>query len=150
VDAVNGETYSISAVRFAVYGEGRWEPAPQGSKTPNRNGGVRESSKYLKPWRKKVIEASAKVLAEQCEGIPFDGPLAVDLVFRMHRGKTVRRTHHTTTPDGDKLMRAVFDGLTQGGLITDDSIVVKGTYEKGYATPKSGQGVLITIHKVIT
>lgn len=138
----------VHSVRFRVPADGPWEPAPQGSKTATRNGGVRESSKYLKPWRDKVIKEAARVLAEHCDGVPFTGPLHVDLTFRMHRGKSVRRAYHTTTPDGDKLKRGVLDGLTQGGLIEDDKFMVSWTGEKLYATPESGQGVTITITRV--
>ncbi len=144
----NGD-YSISAVRFRVPADGPWEPAPQGSKKSVGKGRMIESSKYLKPWRKKVIKAAAEVLAEQCEGVPFDGSLSVKLFFRMHRGKSVRRPLPCVAPDLDKLVRGVLDGLTQGGLIADDSRVVSLTAVKHYATPESGQGVSITITKVI-
>jgi Holliday junction resolvase RusA-like endonuclease len=145
---VSGEGYEVSGVRFRVAAEGPWEPAPQGSKRSLGKGRMVESSKYLKPWRQKVIDASAKVLTEQCDGVPFGGPLHVDLTFRMHRGKTVTREHHTTTPDGDKLKRGVLDGLVQGGLIKDDSLMVSWCGEKLYATADSGQGVVITITRV--
>ena len=149
-DECEGER--VETVRFRVAAEGPHEPAPQGSK---KNVGRRgrkvvmvESSDYLKPWRNKVIEASARVLGEQCDGVAFDGPLHIDLTFRMHRGKTVTRVHHTTSPDGDKIMRGVLDGLVLGGLLVDDSNVVSGTFEKLYATAESGQGVTITITRV--
>lgn len=140
----------VHSVRFRVPAEGPWEPAPQGSKTSLGKGRMKESSKYLKPWRQKVIDASARVLKEHCDGVPFTGPLHVDLTFRMHRGKTVKRTYHTTTPDKNKLKRNVMDGLTQGGLIADDSLMVSWTGEKLYATPVSGQGVTITITRVVS
>lgn len=150
---MNGEEYGVNGVRFAVHGEGPYEPAPQGSKKivgkKGQKGRLKESSPYHGPWRDKVIDASAKVLTEQCEGVVFEGPLHVDLTFHMPRGKTVKRVHHTTYPDADKLTRCVFDGLTQGGLIKDDAIIVSGSFEKRYATPESGQGVLITIHRVL-
>lgn len=139
---------SVHSVRFRVAAEGPHEPAPQGSKDVNRNGGVRESSKYSRPWRKKVIKEAARVLREQCEGVMFDGPVHIDLTFRMYRGKTVKRVHHTTRPDGDKLKRCALDGLVLGGLLADDSIMVSWTGEKLYATPESGQGVTITITRV--
>lgn len=145
--------FKVISVRFRVAGEGRWEPAPQGSKKNVGKKGKKavmvESSKYLKPWREKVIEASARVLAEQCDGVAFDGSLHVDLTFRMHRGKSVSRPLPCVAPDLDKLVRGVMDGLTQGGLIADDSRVTSHTAEKLYATSESGQGVLITVHKVI-
>ncbi len=142
--------YSISAVRFRVPAEGPWEPAPQGSKKSVGRGRMIESSKYLKPWREKVIEAAERVLAEQCEGIVFDGSLSVNLRFRMHRGKSVRRPLPCVAPDLDKLVRGVLDGLTQGGLIADDARVTSLTADKSYATPESGQGVSVTVYKVIT
>jgi crossover junction endodeoxyribonuclease RusA len=141
--------YSISGVRFRVAATGPWEPAPQGSKRSVGKGRMVESSKYLKPWRKKVIEASAEMLREQCGGVAFDGPLAVRLSFRMHRGKSVRRPLPCVAPDLDKLERGVLDGMTQGGLIADDARVVSLTSDKLYATSDSGQGVSITVHRVI-
>jgi crossover junction endodeoxyribonuclease RusA len=147
---VTEEGYEPTAtVRFRVAAEGRWEPAPQGSKKSVGRGRMIESSKYLKPWREKVIEASAKVLADQCDGVTFDGSLSVDLVFHMHRGKSVRRPWPCVAPDLDKLVRGVLDGLTQGGLIADDSRVTVLSAGKLYANAESGQGVLITIRKVI-
>ena len=41
-------------------------------------------------------------------------------------------------PDCDNLSKAVLDAMTDAGIITDDSIIVKHDIYKKYATDKAG------------
>jgi Holliday junction resolvase RusA-like endonuclease len=115
-------------VEFTVHGI----PAPQGSKKAYVVRGravVTDASKKLAPWRNTVADGAREAAA----GVMFDDAVHVSIVFNMPRPKTVRRTFHTVAPDVDKLIRAVLDGLTVGGLIRDDSLVVSVRARKRYS-----------------
>lgn len=105
-------------------------PVPQGSKTIGRGGGkvwLRDANAgRLKPWREKVATAARET------GSRFDGPVTVTLIFTMPRPKRPRFKFPAVKPDLDKLERAVFDGLTDGGLIADDALVVEVWARKEY------------------
>jgi Holliday junction resolvase RusA-like endonuclease len=96
-----------------------------------------EASKRLHPWRDLVIEA-AREQAELTDRL--DGPVEVLLEFRIpspnkpiHILPISRRAG-----DIDKLSRAVLDGITIGGIIGDDSQVVKLHATKEYAPDYPG------------
>lgn len=116
-----------SAVEFEVLGI----PAPQGSKKfVGMRGGrgiMVESSKGLRPWRDSVAAAARRVAEEV--GM-FDCPLHLSVEFRFpmpkSRPKKVRDMGiavKTTMPDLSKLVRGLEDGLQQGGLIRNDSLI---------------------------
>lgn len=107
---------------FVAYGT----PAPQGSKRHVGHGVMVESSAKVKPWRTDVKEAA---LAAKAAGAPLlDGPLAVRIVFTLHRPKSAprRRQHPDTYPDLSKLLRSTEDAIT-GVLWADDARVVDVT-----------------------
>ena len=127
--------------------EVRGLPAPQGSKRPVRFGngkiGVVESSKAVGPWREAVRAETQRVVKE-----PMAGAVLVRLVFTLARPKghyrTGRYAHmlrpgvphwHASTPDLDKLARAVLDGLTAGGAWKADSQVCHLEARKSYGVP---------------
>lgn len=115
-------------------------PQPQGSKIANRfGGGVREANKKLAPWRSAAMAAAAD---EMGNAQPLTVPVAVTAHFyfarpRSHYGtgrnaETVKLSSplkHCQKPDLDKLLRALGDALTQGGVLRDDSQIVK--YDTG-------------------
>lgn len=108
-------------------------PAPQGSKKHVGGGRMVESSKKVAPWRESVKWAaiSAKGLAHK----PFDGPLAVTVTFTLPKPASAPKTRVTfpqRKPDLDKLIRAVFDALTDAGVWVDDSRVVAVAASKVY------------------
>jgi Holliday junction resolvase RusA-like endonuclease len=126
--------------------EVRGLPAPQGSKRHVGHGIMVESSKAVGPWREAVRAETQRVMASWCE--PLAGPLRVRLFFRMRRPKSHYRTgrnghllrdsapaHPAVKPDGDKLERAVWDGLTAGGAYGDDSQIVQWSGVKVYGEP---------------
>lgn len=112
------------------------EPAPQGSKNGFvKNGRVVmvESSKKVKPWREAVAwQTKAKV------NEPMTSPVEIALVFHLPRPKSVTRKWPSVKPDLDKLIRSTFDGLTTGGLYTDDALVIAVSASKQYATDRIG------------
>lgn len=116
----------MTAVTFIVEGV----PVPQGSKTVAQGGGkawLRDSNgKKLKPWRDQIKTAANL-------GHRFDGPVELEAVFYLPRPKTVTRPYPSVVPDLDKLMRALGDGMKEGGLIRDDSLIVDEDIKKRYA-----------------
>jgi crossover junction endodeoxyribonuclease RusA len=106
-------------------------PAPQGSKKiVGRPGGralLVESSKRLKPWRQDVRDALLDETGQPRHRFG-DAAVVVDLLFVMPRPASTpkRRTPPAIRkPDVDKLIRAIFDELTQSGCVADDARVVE-------------------------
>jgi len=120
------------------------EPAPQGSKTGFIKSGrvvMVESSKKVKPWRAAVTEQTARFLSwNTLEAMKT--PLEIALVFHLPKPKTVTRKWPAVKPDLDKLIRSTFDGLTTGGLYTDDALVIAVSASKQYATDRIGCQVI--------
>lgn len=116
-------------ITFEIVGE----PMQQGSKTRMPNGAMieggpqsAESRQRRKSWRTAVAEAARDAAQNLPE--PLDGPLALSVEFRFtmpkSRPKAAReagRWPKTTTPDLDKLVRALGDGLEAGGLVRSDA-----------------------------
>lgn len=128
-------------VTFSIIGT----PVPQGSKRGFVRGGrvaMVEMGKNLAPWRQEI----AGVAASKMEGEdPWLGPVRVNLTFFLPRPKghhgTGRNAHALrasapkfpiTTPDLDKLVRAVLDALS-GIVFRDDSQVHAMDVMKLYA-----------------
>lgn len=122
-------------------------PVPQGSKSymgHTKSGKIRmvESSKALKPWREQVQRAIEDAIAENRERLPAAtgpypllGPVAVDATFTMRKPLSApkrRRSFPIQRPDGDKLLRTVFDAMQAAGVIRDDSQIVDWHGRKVY------------------
>ena len=126
---------------FRVFGT----PAPKGSfkAVPGPKGRARLVNQLAgtKPWQDLVAQGAARVVAHYEMTEPLDCPLGVDLVVTLAAPRTVTRQWPTVrgTGDVDKHERTVLDGLVQGGLIRDDSLVCSGSLAKGYPhTPLPG------------
>ncbi len=117
-------------------------PIPQGSKTIAKGGGktwLRDANAAkLKPWRRKVA-AAADV------GHTFDCPVELFAVFYLPRPKRPRWWVPAVKPDVDKLLRALCDGMTDGGLISDDARIVVSHAYKRYATAVNPVGVRVVV-----
>lgn len=118
----------------------RGEPIPQGSKVGGRTktgrSYVRDDNPRLKPWRAKVTEA-AQIAATRAGHVRWDTePIRVAMTFvhprpathyvsaKRHRPlKPTAPDYVTTTPDLDKLVRAILDAFTVAGVWRDDSQV---------------------------
>lgn len=136
---------------FDVFVPGR--PRPQGSKTRNANGSMRESSKYVKGWREEIEAMARLVWRERPENppggvaigaplAPLNGPLMLGVEFLFERpqshyhwtqshGVRIRQalradapTYMTGVPDMDKCKRAVGDALKTARVVKDDSLFV--------------------------
>ena len=118
------ETMNHNTTRneLVVLVEGR--PAPQGSKSYRGNQRFVEASKYLPAWRKAIVVAIKQLMESQQNIQKFDVPVAVDITFFIDRPKKPKWDYPATTPDLDKLVRGVFDSITQSGVWTDDCLVV--------------------------
>lgn len=118
-------------MQFVVAGT----PAPQGSKTRTRWGGMREDNPRTKPRRATVTAAAL----DARQGRPtLTAPVRLGLVFALPRPKSHYRTgkhagqlkpnaprYCSTKPDASKLARAVEDALVDAAVIRDDSLVVE-------------------------
>lgn len=116
-------------------------PAPQGSKIRTRYG-MFEASKRVGPWRDAVKAA--------CEGVePLDPPYEVTIHFFIPKPKSTKAEFPVapTVGDGDKLTRATWDGLVQGGLLVDDRHVVTWGGSKRWAG-EDGPGAVIKVCEV--
>jgi Holliday junction resolvase RusA-like endonuclease len=133
-------------------------PAPQGSKRHVGNGRMIESSKAVGPWREAV---RAQTQARMNGHPPLLGPVAVRAWFWLPRPQSHYRTGRnahllrdgaparpTGKPDIDKLERAIFDALTDGGAWKDDAQVVEVTKRKLYVLPGLTPGCKIEITEV--
>lgn len=118
-------------------------PVPQGSKTIGRNGSkvwLRDANaNALHAWRNRVA-------AEADLAVTYDVPVEVALRFILPSPKRPRWTVPAVKPDLDKLVRAVLDGLVAGGLLSDDSRVVRLAADKKYAV--AGEtGVIVIVRE---
>lgn len=108
------------------------DPAPQGSKRCFQGRVVDANSEKLKKWRKEVKRVAIEYLHKN-GWKPFVDAVGVEIVFYMPRPKTVKRELPTVPPDLDKMIRSVFDSLTDGEIWGDDSQVCSVTAHKVYA-----------------
>jgi crossover junction endodeoxyribonuclease RusA len=131
-------------------------PAPQGSKIRNRYGAVYESNRNVKPWREAIrAEVQRQVL------VPLAGAVICRITFRMPRPQGHYGTGRNAgqirkgapglpagKPDIDKLVRAVLDGLTDGGAWKDDGQVVKIDAMKVYTATGTPTGCWIELREI--
>ena len=127
-------------VKFNIIGL----PAPQGSKTRMPNGAMVEGSSTsgrarLRDWRSTVAAVAHQ--QRQLVEVPFDGPVQVTVDFRFPVPKSRPKWYQRllakgqhgwkpTKPDLDKLLRALGDGLVQGGLIARDELICSWSAHK--------------------
>lgn len=121
-------------------------PATQGSKSPGRGGfGFHESDKKLPAWRDAVKVAAKQAAAGNP---PCDFPVIVTLdVYLKPTKQSLFGRFHAVKPDLDKLQRAVGDGLTAGGLLKDDSRIIRWEAQKHFAEDATQTGARVTIRQ---
>ena len=140
----------MTTVAFRVIGT----PSGQGSKSAVVRGGRavviegRSTNQRAlhENWRAAVALAAYNVA--QTIDAPLDGQLHVTARFRFQmpaaRSKALRAHGlgwKTSAPDLDKLARALGDGLTAGGLIVDDRLIVEWALSKVETTDWTGAEV---------
>lgn len=131
-------------------------PAPQGSKSAVVRGGravlIEGAStagrEKHRAWRE-AVAWQARTAAQH--GPVFeDVPVTIKAVFVLPKPKS--RPNKTRwadrKPDLDKVIRATLDGLSDGGLIGNDSRVVRVEAEKRYQEPGQATGAVITVGEV--
>lgn len=134
------------------------KPAPQGSKTRNRHGAIYESSAAVGPWRDAVRAETQRTVADTGAGYRQGESVELSLLFLLARpaghygsGRNAGNLRASaparpaTTPDFDKLTRAVCDGITQGGAIGDDKQIADCRVSKDYCVPGEVPGCLIRL-----
>lgn len=118
-------------------------PQQQGSMVRSKFGGIHSANKNLAPWRRDAILAIQSWMGQRP---PLLGPLSLTVEFMFNRPashfgtgrnagvlKASAPASPSTTPDLDKLLRAVCDSMTQAGAWRDDAQVVRVTASKVYA-----------------
>ena len=111
-------------------------PAPQGSKTRTKFGGLREDNPNTAVWREAVKAAVmlAYPLGSRTDVCLARGPVIVEIEFAMPRPKSAKKgACADRKPDIDKLLRCTFDAMTEMGCWEDDARVVRVTATKLYA-----------------
>jgi Holliday junction resolvase RusA-like endonuclease len=92
------------------------------------------------------------------DGVPFSGPVNLNLVFNMprpkgHFGKNGLKVnaprYHIGKPDADNLAKAVMDALSNLGVWADDSTVSLLVVDKQYCHPDSKPGVWLSLQCLI-
>lgn len=135
--------HELRLPEFTIYAAGT--PRPQGSKRAIKNKHTGETvlldaSPNTRKWRSSVV----KQIKQQTGGrLLFDTAVAVNITYAFPRPKKHYRTgrfshllrgdapiHHTEKPDKDKLDRAIYDALTESGIIVDDKMIVSGGSHK--------------------
>lgn len=119
--------------------------APKGSKSGfyNKKTGhvtMVEKSTYVKAWQRAIVDQTPGFACKR-----WDQPVKVRADFFLERGKTVTREYPTIDPDGDKLLRATFDGLEQAGVAADDNRIIDGHFREFYAPPGLEPGARIRV-----
>ena len=125
--------------------------APQGSHRQGFGKSVKESNPRTEPYREAVADACRQWHDEHFLGEPLllDGPLELDVVFRMMPAPASdpdRRYPHVA-PDLDKLLRATCDGITRGQLWKDDARCTRVVAEKVHASSPETTGVTLRVRR---
>jgi Holliday junction resolvase RusA-like endonuclease len=92
---------------------------------------VQVNSSKHKAWRKAIVQEAIATLPDDWQ--PIDEPCELIVNFYLPKPKTVNRQLPSVSPDLDKLIRAVGDSLTDSGVVTDDSRIVRISARKLYA-----------------
>jgi Holliday junction resolvase RusA-like endonuclease len=106
-------------------------PASQGSHAIMYGRIVQVNSSKHKAWRKAIVQEAIATLPDDWK--PIDEPCELIVNFYLPKPKTVDRQLPSVSPDLDKLIRAVGDSLTDSGVVTDDSRIVRISARKLYA-----------------
>jgi crossover junction endodeoxyribonuclease RusA len=104
-------------------------PQSQGSLNGYVRGGraiVTDRNKALKPWRHAVTEACCAAMTQADWVEPYDGPVAVAVLFSLPKPRSAPKRCRTFPKalDVDKGARGCLDAMVQAGCIYDDNRVV--------------------------
>ncbi len=130
------------------------EPAPKGSVSAPVAGRVvhtDRSKAFEADIADRLLRAGIAASAQGFELVPHYIAVLVHVEFRIRRPRSISAAALPPFPtrlrdgDEDKLQRALRDGLTKGGLIEDDRLVVGGTSLQRWADPTERIGVMIRV-----
>jgi Holliday junction resolvase RusA-like endonuclease len=116
-------------------------PAPQGSKSQDRNGRMYEANKKLPAWRRLMVAQFKATVGADWEA--WGGGLYCGAVFRIPKPPTSKFPGPLAKPDTDKLQRAVGDALTIAGVITDDSRIIHWNARKEWTLQEPGAYIVL-------
>lgn len=123
-------------------------PVSQGSmKSLGRGRLVHSNDAKLRPWRDTVAWHVRQSMADLGIEQPLEGPVSVAATFVLPRPKSAARSRWAPDrkPDGDKLLRALFDAITIGGAWVDDAQVVTCSWSKVYPANAAVPGVTFVV-----
>lgn len=126
-------------VCFSVFGL----PKAQGSMKFIGRGRAIHTPELIR-WRQQIAAVASK---EMDARLPIEGAVVLDAHFFLPRPKSLpkRVLWPAKRPDLDKLVRAVGDALVFGGVLGDDSQIVRLHASKHYSTLESPSGVTVII-----
>jgi Holliday junction resolvase RusA-like endonuclease len=107
------------------------QPRPQGSKTRNANGSMRESSKYVKGWREEIV-----AYARSPRRPPLEGPLMLGVEFLFKRPGT-------RNAPGDHWHRCTACKGRGGHVVKPGSGFVTRLDVLAHCKPCDGRGLLL-------
>ncbi len=136
---------------FDAYGEPKGQPRPRAFYNKKTGRAAVYDKGTAEGWKGLIALAARNFLPNT----PIDQPLRVAVTFFFPRPKRLLRKKdpvgnipHTAKPDGDNLMKAVLDCLTQIGMWRDDSLVCSQFIEKYYVARDQAPGALIQIFTI--
>jgi crossover junction endodeoxyribonuclease RusA len=129
-------------VSFTVFGL----PKAQGSMKFIGRGRAIHSPELVK-WRQEIAAVAVREMAAR---LPLDGPVVLDAKFYLPRPKSTpkRIVWPSKRPDLDKLVRAVGDALVFGGVLADDSQIVRLHATKHYSDTDWPCGVSVIVGQI--
>ena len=122
-------------IEFHVRGEPKAQPRVKAFRRGNHAGVYDPGT--ADGWKLLVREEARKAW----DGKQFDGPVSVHIEFWMPRPKAHFNkngikddapNYHTSKPDLDNLLKAVFDAITNLGIWRDDSQIVRVNSSKQF------------------
>ena len=112
---------------------------------------IHDRGAELDRWRQSIGLNVRRAAVSAGWDLPLDEPVMVDVEFHLPRPKRPRWEDAATKPDLDKLQRAVGDGLCPrggGGVLREDSRIVRWGATKRYAPEEPGAWLVITRQEV--
>jgi Holliday junction resolvase RusA-like endonuclease len=142
------------AIQFWVSGVPATKGSTRGFPFKRRDGSlgvaISNDNKKAKAWATEVSDAAVRAMSGMA---PFPGSVRVSVDFYLRRPKVQFRAnkrlkdwapvHCATKPDGDKLLRCLWDAL-KGVVIGDDAQVVEWSGRKLYSND-GRTGALVTV-----
>lgn len=132
-------------IHFTVFGIAVSQGSKRAFVSPNLKAPVLvdTNAAKLKPWRAEIASAAREAMDGQ---VAFDEPVRVDIQFYLPSPQKPQWSLPAVKPDGDKLERAIFDGIT-GVVVKDDARIVECYWAKRYGV--SEPQVEITVQTLL-